>query len=214
MKTWSYFIYRAICSVKTIIRQKRRAIIEVLVILVTCVIFVSPLLYHYKIISTELGDKCIQTLELDIFFIYSVIIECTLCYLPLFLMVVVYSISAFRIKRHVIPGINQQAEDRRNKQNKNLTKMFKNIVLVFFVLITPLSVFKLIRLYEIIYEFERFEENYKIYFKLTQVLKAVAHLNFCVNPIIYSKMHKNMKKHIVNNAWTIYPKCSNKQKTF
>ena len=81
--------------------------------------------------------------------------------------------------------------------------MFKNIVLVFFVLITPLSVFKLIRLYEIIYEFERFEENYKIYFKLTQVLKAVAHLNFCVNPIIYSKMHKNMRKHIVNNAVTL-----------
>lgn len=149
-------------------------------------------------INTPLGDKCIQTLDLYTYFIYSVIVESSLCYLPLLIMVVVYSMSAFRINRNVITGINKQAEDRRIKQNKRITQMFKKIVLVFFFLVTPLSMFNLIRLYLINYGYERYQENYKTYFKLSHALKAVAHLNFCINPIIYAKTHKKMKKNIFN----------------
>ena len=148
-----------------------------------------------RVLVTPGGDYCIDVWELKAKFIYYAVLQSVSCFLAVITMVVVYTLSAVRIYQHTLPGSenNKKAECRRMKQNKNITKMFGRIVLVFFTLTTPNSIFFFVQAYIGTFREDLFFKEYKKFFYISQVLYAVSALNCCVNPIIYARMHKNMR---------------------
>ena len=127
-------------------------------------------------------------MRLEALLIYVTVLESASCFLPVLIMVVVYALSSIRINQHVMPGADKKAECQRILQNRNMTRMFSTVVLVFFLLVTPYSVYSLLKKYKV-YRMKDFET----YIYLTHFLHGVSTLNHCVNPFIYARMHRNMK---------------------
>ena len=178
----------------TLTRRFQRSVVEVLVVWSVSCLFISPYMYYLRIVRVSTGDFCYDVWELKAKFIYYAVLQSVSCFLAVIIMVVVYSLSAIRIYRHVMPGDNKKAESRRIKQNKNITRMFGRVVLVFFTLTTPNSVFFFVSAYIGTFRVEVYMREYEKFFYISQALYAVSSLNCCVNPIIYARMHKNMKK--------------------
>ena len=178
----------------TLTRRFQRSVVEVLVVWSVSCLFISPYMYYLRIVRISTGDFCYDVWELKEKFIYYAVLQSVSCFLAVIIMVVVYSLSAIRIYRHVMPGDNKKAERRRIKQNKKITRMFGRVVLVFFTLTTPNSVFFFVSAYIGTFRVEVYMREYEKFFYISHALYAVSSLNCCVNPIIYARMHKNMKK--------------------
>ena len=155
---------------------------------------VSPYMYHLTIIPTPSGESCYDIWKPKVKFVYFAFVQSVSCFAAVIIMVIVYSLSAIRIYRHAIPGDDKSAERRRIKQNRNITKMFGRIVLVFFTLTTPYAVFFFIQAFMGTFRIKVYMEYKEAFYNASLVLYAVSALNCCVNPIIYAKMHRNMKK--------------------
>lgn len=178
----------------TIARRFQRSVVEVLVVWSISCLFISPYMYYLRIVKTSKGDFCYDVWELKTKFIYYAIMQSVSCFLAVIIMVIVYSLSALRIYRHVMPGDNKKAECRRLKQNKSITRMFGRVVLVFFALTTPNAIQFFVQAYIGTFREDVFIREYEKIFYIAQILYAVSSINCCVNPIIYARMHKNMRK--------------------
>ena len=169
-----------------------RSTAEVIVVWTVSIAIISPYMYHLTIIQDTI---CYDIWDPKTKFIYFTVVQTISCFLAVFIMIIVYSLSAIRLFRHAaIPGDNKVGTKRRIRQNQRVTRMFGGIVFIFFTLTTPYAISFFVVAYYGTYALEVYFEHEKLFFYMNQLLYAVAALNCCVNPFIYAKMHRNMKR--------------------
>lgn len=170
-------------------RTVKRASIEVICIWLLAISVVLPYTYHLQVSYNECYDKW---KKLQRFSYFAVIITCT-SFIPIFIMIFVYTLSIFKLYRIKVPGDNQHYLAKRVKQNRKIVKMFGTIVAVFFCVTTPYMVCYFIVAVYGTFDPQKYIENGTAFFYANIILYAVASFNCCVNPFIYANMHQNMK---------------------
>ena len=102
----------------------------------------SPNLFSYKLVENQEEVKCqnqwAKTFGEKSFVTYLLAGVSVFFYIPMILLVAVYSIILIKLKKHVHPGEQSvNAEEQRTKRNRNVLKMAIAIVLAFFLCWLP-----------------------------------------------------------------------------
>ena len=102
----------------------------------------SPNLFSYKLVENPGEMKCqnqwAKTFGEKSFVTYLLAGVSVFFYIPMILLVAVYSIILIKLKKHVHPGEQSaNAEEQRTKSNRNVLKMAIAIVLAFFLCWLP-----------------------------------------------------------------------------
>ena len=102
----------------------------------------SPNLFSYKLVENQEEVKCqnqwAKTFGEKSFVTYLLAGVSVFFYIPMILLVAVYSIILIKLKKHVHPGEQSaNAEEQRTKSNRNVLKMAIAIVLAFFLCWLP-----------------------------------------------------------------------------
>ena len=102
----------------------------------------SPNLFSYKLVENQEEVKCqnqwAKTFGEKSFVTYLLAGVSVFFYIPIILLVAVYSIILIKLKKQVHPGEQSaNAEEQRTKRNRNVLKMAIAIVLAFFLCWLP-----------------------------------------------------------------------------
>ena len=109
----------------------------------------SPNLFSYKLVENQEEVKCqnqwAKTFGEKSFVTYLLAGVSVFFYIPMILLVAVYSIILIKLKKQVHPGEQSaNAEEQRTKRNRNVLKMAIAIVLAFFLCWLPANTILLI----------------------------------------------------------------------
>ena len=110
--------------------------------------------------------------------------------LPLVITAGAYVWIAMELNKSHLRSVT--AINSRYQENEKVFQMFIIIVVAFFVLTMPFPIFYLIANYNFYHNFERFD--IKSMLDWNYGLFTLSLINSCINPIIYSKMHRQMNK--------------------
>ena len=115
---------------------------------------------------------------------------------PLILMATIYIATAIKLNGNRIAYAiaNNRALLYRVKENKRVVKMFLIIVTMFFLLTTPYSVYYFTFIY--LSSTRRDQIDIKVLLSWNYGLFVVSIANCCVNPIIYVKFHRDVRRQI------------------
>jgi len=185
------FHFSVIYSSTAVSRRTCRSAIEVSIVWVVSFGIISPYMYHLQIVQETV---CFDVWNPEPRFLYFTVVQSISCFMAVVVMVVVYSLSALRLYRNYMPGDDKVAEIRRTKQNRSVTRMFGGIVFLFFSLTTPYAVCFFVVAYYGTFDSSVYYAHEETFFYTTQLLYAVSAVNCCVNPFVYAKTHRNMKR--------------------
>ena len=111
--------------------------------------------------------------------------------IPLLSMAVLYSFIVFKLRSGSVSARRLSETDNvvriRTIRQRKATKLFIVVVIVFTVLVLPFNMFMMLLVHGHI---PPTKENRKVYNALALMLAA----NSCVNPVIYSRLHKSFRK--------------------
>ena len=174
-------------------RSRLRSSVEVLIVWIIALSVVGFQMYHTQIfipynICTDVWPTRVKK------FTYYAVLQSFSCFLPIIFMAALYMLCAYKLYSMEMPGDDKRLAVKRKKQNKQIVTMFGAIVLIFFLLTTPYSVYTTVTNYYAVFDFAIYYANRNLYFQLSYALYTIAAFNSCVNPFIYAKMHHNMKK--------------------
>lgn len=160
----------------------------------TAMVIHSPYFYTFRTKSHENQTYCISTWKpafetKSAHRLYAGIIMTTLIFIPIFLLVVLYSLIAVELvcQRNAGHQSNQERE-RRDKENRKVLKQVLTVVLLFISCIMPFTVFMFfchfVWLWDIPCGFQPF------FFPT----KFIIHSNAALNPFIYFIFNQNYRK--------------------
>ena len=122
--------------------------------------------------------------------IYFVFSPC----IPFLLIIIVYYLTVLALKRSTLRHENNRAMELRNKQNGRVVRMFIIIIMVYFLLTIPYAISNIYGCY--VNFVDTLNPNRKIINTLTEILAIPASAHNCVNPIIYARMHRDIRKYL------------------
>ncbi|XP_057305769.1 neuropeptide Y receptor type 4-like [Hydractinia symbiolongicarpus] len=127
-------------------------------------------------------------------FIYFTIFIIVVSFIPVIVMVIAYTLSAYHLHKRVKIHHNSIATAKRIQQNRRITNMFALIVFVFVVLTTPYWIF--VFLYTAIQAFDwtTFQTYNDMLVSLNYSLFTLYAFNSCVNFFIYARMYHSFRK--------------------
>ena len=115
--------------------------------------------------------------------------------LPLCILTAIYSVILRKLKpgEKLVRNLSANYEQMmkvRNKKNKKAVRLFLTIVIMFYILVLPFHIFYLYFTFHIHYKGRKFTKALQ---DMYHVLLLLYLSNSCVNPIIYSRLHKSCR---------------------
>ena len=193
-----FFLFRVIRRTTITQHSKTRSLLQIALIIVISLATVTPLINAYTYEYEICWDRWADELDKDMYyrFIYHTCFQVIGCFLPICVMVVVYSMSIYILKKRIVPGNNQRMLKKRQKQNMHIIKMFGTVVTIFFLLTVPYMIEVEIYNYYLLYKRQVYYENINLFYKVNYGLYTMFSFNCCVNPFIYASMNKNVKRFV------------------
>ena len=163
----------------------------------------SPYLFAYKLVENPGEMKCeslwAETFGEKSFVTYSLAGVSVFFYIPMILLVAVYSIILIKLKKQAHPGEQSaNAEEQRKKRNRNVLKMAIAIVLAFFLCWIPSYTILLIKQFSAPKSFIRSSCSFQVCYTFSYYL---AFANCAINPTILfisSSNYRQGLKRLVN----------------
>ena len=167
----------------------------------------SPFLVANKVVKYRERLMCVSLwIEIfgDTFANYALAVIVVFFFIPFVLVVVLYSIILMKLNMQVHPGDQSaNAEEQRNKRNRNVLKMAIAIVVEFFVCFMPyFSNFFIVRL-SAPHSSILFSCSFGLYYVVTYYVSLT---NSAINPIvclIFSSNYRQALKRLVNCCDTV-----------
>ena len=128
------------------------------------------------------------------------------------IMMFVYYFTARSLKASSMKHDNSRAMEQRNRQNAKAVKMFAVVIIVFFLLTVPYGVFYFFATY--MFTYRKTSVEVTLLKTLNHILFVAASANCCVNPLIYAKMHREVKRYVrevLQQIARILCKCCHKE---
>ena len=126
---------------------------------------------------------------------------------PLAIMVVIYLATAIKLNRSTVALERTQSRLSLLEENKRVFRMFLVVVILYFLLTAPYSVYYFIQAY--LYSALPNKIDRRALGAWNYGLFVVSVLNSCVNPIIYGRMYKEVNRQI-KRAWIPFTNRSRK----
>ena len=163
----------------------------------------SPYLFAYKLVENPGEMKCeslwAETFGEKSFVTYSLAGVSVFFYIPMILLVAVYSIILIKLKKQAHPGEQSaNAEEQRKRRNQNVLKMAIAIVLAFFLCWIPSCTIVLIKQFSAPKSFIRSSCSFQAFYIFTYYLTFA---NCAINPTILfisSSNYRQGLKRLVN----------------
>ena len=124
--------------------------------------------------------------NLSIVIASTVSLVCSM-FIPGIHIIIIYSMTGVKLKASTLKHENARAMEQRMKQNVKVLKMFAVITITFFILTIPYGVYNLCLFWNVLGNHDYIVLRIVIFLFFT---------NFCVNPIIYARMHKEISKYL------------------
>ena len=200
-ETMTFIVFRVIYSSTSMRRSHFSSSIEVIVVWLIALLIVSPKMYYLHV--SEKFACYDETWEQQHKFIWVITVHSGSSIIPLIIMLIIYTLCAYKISTMTLPGDDKKMAMKRKKRNTKIIYMFGIIVILFFILTIPYAIFTMISSYHFMYDQHIFITNVTLYFHLTYLLYTISSFNSCTNPFIYAKMHENMKRTLTKhlNTW-------------
>ena len=163
----------------------------------------SPNLFSYKLVENQEEVKCqnqwAKTFGEKSFVTYLLAGVSMFFYIPMILLVAVYSIILIKLKKQAHPGEQSaNAEEQRKRRNQNVLKMAIAIVLAFFLCWIPSCTIVLIKQFSAPKSFIRSSCSFQAFYIFTYYLTFA---NCAINPTILfisSSNYRQGLKSLVN----------------
>ena len=133
----------------------------------------SLIFYHYPF----------NLVAITLFYVYSM-------FIPGITIASVYCTSGIALKASTFKHENVRAMELRKKQNSIVLKFFAVVSICFFILTMPYGIRNLYVCY--MHRHKLTHLRYETTYILEDVLSMLFYTNFCVNPIIYAKLHREI----------------------
>lgn len=128
-------------------------------------------------------------------FIYYVCFEILKMFVPMCVLFTIYSLSAAELTKNqrsfVRRSLSNLAGMQRIRRNKQIVIMFVTVVVIFFLCNGPYSIFVVAHTYIITYKYRLW--NREAGNLAHSLLYAIASASSVVNPIIYARMHREIR---------------------
>ena len=115
--------------------------------------------------------------------------------IPMTAMSVLYSFIIFKLRSGTVSARRLSESDNvnriRSRRQRKATKLFVVVVIVFISLVLPANIFHLVSSFHFV---PHTVANYRIYVVVTLMQAA----NSCVNPLIYSRLHKSFRRSTIS----------------
>ena len=161
----------------------------------------SPYLFTFELVESPEGNMCVIKLE-EVFGVSSSYASFVLAsyilfiYIPVLLLVILYSIIVIKLKTQVHPGEQSaNSQQQRDRRNRNVLQMSIAIVTVFVFCCLPYSINFIITQYQD--TFTHSSRSFWIYYK---VIFYVANAHCAINPVIcfmFSSNYRNTLKRLI-----------------
>ena len=163
----------------------------------------SPYLFAYKLVENPGEMRCeslwAETFGEKSYVTYSLAGVSVFFYIPMILLVAIYSIILIKLKKQAHPGEQSaNAEEQRKKRNRNVLKMAIAIVLAFFLCWIPSYTILLIKQFSAPKSFIRSSCSFQVCYTFSYYL---AFANCAINPTILfisSSNYRQGLKRLVN----------------
>ena len=154
--------------------------------------YAAPYLLHVQqSYHPSIGHFCIVTLDSEEYRKYIVAVFILQLVIPLWGMTFLYSFIVFKLRPVSVSARRLSETDNvvriRTMRQRKATKLFIVVVVVFTILVLPFNIISLLVQYN---QIPPTRGNRRIYDCLVLMLAA----NSCVNPMIYSRLHKSFRK--------------------
>ena len=110
--------------------------------------------------------------------------------LPTAILVTVYRVTSKALSSNSAQTNSSLHEKRKIIRNRKVNRMLIVAVVCFFLLITPVTLFNAIFQVTLKYAKPFYNPNSTWITRVDQICQAIATVNNCANPFVYSKMHK------------------------
>ena len=161
-----------------------------------------PVIYSLKYEETDTSKQCYT--DFNVFnnsmmtdFIYYSLLTVITSVLPLFTLIIVYVMAIQALRFDSLKDRNI-ATRIRMEENKRIVIMFIVVVIFFMVLTIPYAIHNVIYTYYAYYDEEKINTNLELFLQLNYYMDAYSSLNNCINPFIYSRMHKVVRKYCLH----------------
>ena len=162
---------------------------------IVAVAFNSPNLFSYELVESPEGTWCVTRrkkafAESSSFVSYQLAYSSLFIYIPVLLLVSLYSIIVIKLKTQAHPGEQSaNTQQQRNRRNRNVLQMSIAIVTVFVFCWLPYSINFLITQYQD--TFTHLSCSFQIYYRVTAYL-AMAYC--AINPLSCFMFSSNYRK--------------------
>ena len=167
----------------------------ILITWIVAVAFNSPDLFTYELVENREGARCVTKWkkafgESSSFGSFVLAFYILFTYIPVLLLVILYSIIVIKLKTQVHPGEQSaNSQQQRNRRNRNVLQMSIAIVTVFLFCCLPYSINFLILRYQD--TFTHFSCSFLIYHAVAFYM-AIAYC--AINPVICFMFSSNYRK--------------------
>ena len=162
----------------------------------------SPDLFTYELVEYPEGTWCVENWKTEAFgesssfASFSLAYHILFIYIPVLLLVILYSIIVIKLKTQVHPGEQSaNSQQQRDRRNRNVLQMSIAIVTVFVFCCLPYSINFIITQYQD--TFTHSSRSFWIYYK---VIFYVANAHCAINPVIcfmFSSNYRNALKRLI-----------------
>ena len=155
----------------------------------------SPELFTYELVEDPKGTRCVVEWkkafgESSSFGSFVLAYDILFIYIPVPLLVILYSIIVIKLKTQAHPGEKSaNTKQQRDRRNRNVLQMSIAIVTVFVLCWLPCSINVLIIWYQD--TFTHFSCSFRIYYRVTRYM---AYAYCAINPIICFMFSSNYRK--------------------
>ena len=162
---------------------------------IVAVAFNSPYLFTFKLVEHPEGTWCVQKLkkafaESSSFVSYQLAYHILFKFIPVLLLVILYSIIVIKLKTQVHPGEQSaNSQQQRDRRNRNVLQMSIAIVTVFVLCWLPYSINFLILWYQD--NFTHFSCSFWISYEVSIYM---ANAYCAINPVICFMFSSNYRK--------------------
>ena len=162
----------------------------------------SPDFFTYELVEYPEGTQCVENWKTEAFgesssfASFSLAYHILFIYIPVLLLVILYSIIVIKLKTQVHPGEQSaNSQQQRDRRNRNVLQMSIAIVTVFVFCCLPYSINFIITQYQD--TFTHSSRSFWIYYK---VIFYVANAHCAINPVIcfmFSSNYRNTLKRLI-----------------
>ena len=110
--------------------------------------------------------------------------------LPMVILCVLYSRCMKKLRNNKLKYSQNETMKKRADENKRVVKMLSIVVIAFFMLTIPYTLFYMGMSYMVAYAPQHM--NLILILTLNYALSLLTSINSCVNPFIYARMHKEI----------------------